>query len=106
MTIKTTNASTESTTLAQAIADSRSAHCASIMSVVTTLKGVVRLAPGEKRGGLKVRMGDDTVRDTFVAGRSYRALKQRDSVILDGLTGADLDTFVAEGHMAWSGRDA
>ena len=105
MTIKT-NASASSTTLAQAIAGSRSAQCASIMSVVTTLRGVERLAPGEKRGGRKVRMGDDTVRDTFVAGRSYTALKQRDAVILDGLTGADLDAMVAEGHMAWSGRGA
>lgn len=105
MTIKT-NASTSSSTLAAAIAGSRSAQCASIMSVVTTLKGVTRLAPGEKRGGLKVRMGDDTVRDTFVAGRSYRNLKQRDAVILAGLTGADLDAMVADGHMAWSGRGA
>lgn len=103
MTIKT-NASTSSSTLAAAIAGSRSAQCASIMSVVTTLKGVERLAPGEKRGGLKVRMGDDTVRDTFVAGRSYRNLKQRDAVILAALTGADLDAMVADGHTAWSGR--
>lgn len=100
----TTNAN--SSTLASAIATSRSAQCASIMSVVTTLKGVERLAPGEKRGGLKVRMGNDVVRDTFVAGRSYTSLKRKDAVILDALTGADLDAMVAEGHMAWSGRGA
>ena len=105
MTIKT-NASASSTTLAAAIGTSRSAQCASIMSVVTTLKGVERLAPGEKRGGLKVRMGNDTVRDTFVAGRSYTSLKRKDAVILAALTGADLDAMVAEGHMAWSGRGA
>ena len=107
MTIKT-NASTTSTTLAAAIAGSRSALCASIMSVVTPLKGVVRLAPGEKRGGKKVRMGNDVVRDTFVAGRSYTSLKRKDGTILADLAAnpARLDAMAAEGHMAWSGRGA
>ena len=95
-----------STTLAAAIAGSRSAQGAAFMSVVTTLKGAVRLAPGEKRGGLKITVGDNTVRDTFVAGRSYTALKSKDAVILAALTGADLDQMVADGHMAWSGRGA
>lgn len=100
------NTNASSTTLACAIGTSRSAQCASIMSVVTTLKGVERLAPGEKRGGTKVQMGNDTVRDTFVAGRSYTSLKRKDAVILAALTGADLDTMVADGPLAWSGRGA
>ena len=106
MTTTAINTNASSTTLAQAIAGSRSAQCASIMSVVTTLKGDTRLAPGEKRGGLKVTVGDDTVRDTFVAGRSYTSLKRKDAVILAALTGADLDQMVADGHTAWSGRGA
>ena len=53
MTTTAINTNASSTTLAQAIAGSRSAQCASIMSVVTTLKGDTRLAPGEKRGGLR-----------------------------------------------------
>ena len=98
----------KSSTLAAAIAGSRSAQCASIMSVVTPLKGVTRLAPGEKRGGKKVQMGNDVVRDTFVAGRSYRNLKRKDAPILADLAANPdrLDAMVAEGHMAWSGRGA
>jgi hypothetical protein len=96
----TTNAN--SSTLAALISDST--RCARFVSVVTTLKGVERLAPGEKRGGLKVRMGNDTVRDTFVAGANYGTLKAKDAEILDALTGADLDAMVADGHTAWSGR--
>jgi hypothetical protein len=103
MTIKT-NASASSTTLAAAIAGSRSAQCASIMSAVLTKRGVTRLAPGEKRGGKKVTMGDDTVRVTFVGGRSYMSLTRKGLGIMSDLTDADLDAMVAEGHTAWSGR--
>ena len=103
-----TSTNATSTTLAAAIAGSRSAQCASIMSLVTTLRGATRLAPGEKRGGLKVTVGNDTVRDTLVAGRSYRSLKGKDGVILADLAANPdrLDAMVADGHMAWSGRGA
>jgi len=102
----TTNASTASTTLAAAIAGSRSALCASIMSVVLPKKGVTRLAPGEKRGGRKVQMGNDVVRATFVGGSSYMNLTRKGQGILAALTAPDLDAMAAEGLMAWSGRGA
>ena len=98
------NTNANSTTLATLINDS--SRCARFASVVTTLKGASRLAPGEKRGGLKIRVGNDTVRDTFVAGANYGSLKAKDAVILAALTGADLDAMVADGHSAWSGRGA
>jgi hypothetical protein len=97
-----TNANTA--TLATLINDST--RCARFVSVVTTLKGASRLAPGEKRGGLKIRVGNDTVRDTFVAGASYMNLKAKDAAILDALTGADLDAMAGAAHSAWSGRGA
>ena len=98
----TTNAN--SPTLTDLI--SGSTRCARFVSLVTTLKGASRLAPGEKRGGLKITVGNDTVRDTFVAGANYGTLKAKDAAILDTLTGADLDTMVADGHTAWTGRGA
>ena len=52
----TTNAN--SPTLTDLI--SGSTRCARFVSLVTTLKGASRLAPGEKRGGLKVTVGNDT----------------------------------------------
>jgi hypothetical protein len=100
----TTNANSAS--LAAAIRDSRSALCASIMSVLQEKRGVTRLAPGEKRGGLKVQMGNDVVRATFVGGSSYMNLTRKDDGVLDSITDAMLDTFTAEGLMAWSGRGA
>jgi len=98
----TTNANSD--TLASLISDS--SRCARFASIVTTLKGASRLAPGEKRGGLKIRVGNDTVRDTFVAGANYGSLKAKDAVILAALTDADLDAMTADGHTAWSGRGA
>jgi hypothetical protein len=79
---------------------------ATFMSVVITLKGDERLAPGEGRGGKKVRYGDATVRDTFVTGIDYRAHNVRKLKVLRALTGADLDAMVAEGHEGWDGRGA
>jgi len=99
-----TNANANSTTLATLINDST--RCARFASVVTTLKGSTRLAPGEKRGGAKIRVGNDTVRDTFVAGANYGSLKAKDAAILDALTGADLDAMAGAAHSAWSGRGA
>jgi len=96
----TTNANSD--TLASLISDT--SRCARFASIVTTLKGASRLAPGEKRGGLKITVGNDTVRDTFVAGANYGTLKGKDAVILAALTGADLDAMTADGHMAWTGR--
>jgi hypothetical protein len=77
---------------------------ATFMSLVTTLVGGERLAPGEKRGGKKLRYGDATVRDTFVTGISRVAAMKRRLKVLNALTGADLDAFTAEGHEGWTGR--
>jgi len=79
---------------------------ATFMSVIMRLVGAEYLAPGEKRGGLKIRQGDALVRDTFVTGVSYTAFKARELATLDGITEADLDVFVAEGLQGYDGRGA
>jgi len=115
----TTNAN--SSTLAALISDST--RCARFASLVQTLKGVVRLAPGEKRGGRKITCGDHTVRDTFVSGGNYGNLTRKslaeaialwvDAVTYDPTTGlVDTISFkggaiaalVAEGRQGWTGR--
>jgi hypothetical protein len=78
---------------------------ASFMSIVYRLAEKLRLAPGEKRGGLKLAFGDALVLDTFVSGFKYRSLKARDLAALnEWLVPGALEALVAEGLTGFTGR--
>jgi hypothetical protein len=85
---------------------------ATFTGITQTLKGSERLAPGEKRGGLKVRYGDKRVCDVVVTGFNYRNLCERSADMLEatdanGLVISDeavLDLIATKGRKAWQGR--
>jgi len=73
--------------------------------LVQTLKGDERLAPGEKRGGQKLRYGDDTVHVTIFTGFKYSSLCQRSiDAIADFTAEMMLGEIQAQGLKGWEGR--
>jgi hypothetical protein len=78
------NANTDYLTIASNMADARKGS--TFTGIITRLGGSERLAPGEKRGGEKIRYGDHLVHDLIITGFSYESLVQRSLDTLNTLS--------------------